>query len=216
MPNCPRYQHQQQSKTQENIDWTTSFCSPMVNNDDDYDDDGDDDAHDADVHDQTSSSLKLNSSWPTLGLYNQNLRPNELFENYSTEFLNHRYDEKMMTINNDKDQNYENGDDNNGQCDIHSDSTESDSLSFWLWTRIIHPFSQCCIQFWYCFTANEQFKKEMIKRRTKSQEMCAANSVSMIDKVSRILFPFVFFMLNMAYWTFYINERNSDFIQWEQ
>nr|XP_027197713.1 glycine receptor subunit beta-type 4-like [Dermatophagoides pteronyssinus] len=216
MPNCPRYQHQQQSKTQENIDWTTSFCSPMVNNDDDYDDDGDDDAHDADVHDQTSSSLKLNSSWPTLGLYNQNLRPNELFENYSTEFLNHRYDEKMMTINNDKDQNDENGDDNNGHCDIDSDSTESDSLSFWLWTRIIHPFSQCCIQFWYCFTANEQFKKEMIKRRTKSQEMCAANSVSMIDKVSRILFPFVFFMLNMAYWTFYINERNSDFIQWEQ
>ncbi|KAH9421727.1 Gamma-aminobutyric acid receptor subunit alpha-4, partial [Dermatophagoides pteronyssinus] len=114
------------------------------------------------------------------------------------------------------DQNDENGDDNNGHCDIDSDSTESDSLSFWLWTRIIHPFSQCCIQFWYCFTANEQFKKEMIKRRTKSQEMCAANSVSMIDKVSRILFPFVFFMLNMAYWTFYINERNSDFIQWEQ
>ncbi|KAH7646459.1 hypothetical protein HUG17_1997 [Dermatophagoides farinae] len=136
MPHCPRYQ-QQQTRTQENIDWT-SYCSPLFNN--------------GGVRDQNSFSLKLNSSWPSLGLNNQNLRPNELFENYSTEFLNHRY--------------------------------------------------------------GDNFK--MIKRRTKAQEMCAVNSVSMIDKVSRILFPFVFFILNMAYWTFYINERNSDFIQWEQ
>lgn len=73
----------------------------------------------------------------------------------------------------------------------------------------------CLLQFWYCFTANEEYKQEMKRRRTKSQGNTAANSVSRIDTVSRILFPCVFLLLNVSYWSLYINERNADFVQWE-
>ncbi len=72
----------------------------------------------------------------------------------------------------------------------------------------------CCLQFWYCFSVSEKYKQQMKKRRVRGQGFTAANSVSLIDKTSRILFPFVFILLNIFYWGFYIIERNSEFKMW--
>jgi hypothetical protein len=72
----------------------------------------------------------------------------------------------------------------------------------------------CCLQFWYCFSVSEKYKEQMRRRRVRGEGLTAANSVSLIDKTSRILFPFVFILLNISYWGFYIIERNSEFKMW--
>ena len=72
------------------------------------------------------------------------------------------------------------------------------------------------IQFWYCLSVSQSYKEQMKRRRVRGQGLTAANSVSMIDKTSRILFPFVFFILNFIYWAFLIHERNSEFKLWTQ
>ncbi len=61
-----------------------------------------------------------------------------------------------------------------------------------------------------------KYKEQMKKRRVRGQGFTAANSVSLIDKTSRILFPFVFIFLNIIYWGFYIIERNSEFKMWQK
>ena len=83
---------------------------------------------------------------------------------------------------------------------------------------VIYALTDCCLQFWYCFTSNENYRQEMKRRRTAGRDSNGAptvNSVSRIDKASRILFPLIFTVLNLLYWFFYINERNSEFNQWE-
>lgn len=69
----------------------------------------------------------------------------------------------------------------------------------------------CIVQFWYCFTSNEKYKQEMKRRRPHDQSFGAVNSVSKIDKVSRIMFPLIFFILNVIYWSYYIHERSTEF-----
>ena len=72
----------------------------------------------------------------------------------------------------------------------------------------------CFLNFWYCLTVSQSYKEQMRRRRVRGQGLTAANSVSMIDKTSRILFPFVWFLLNLIYWVFLIIERNSEFKMW--
>ncbi|CAG2109770.1 unnamed protein product [Medioppia subpectinata] len=72
----------------------------------------------------------------------------------------------------------------------------------------------CCLQFWYCLSVNQTYKEAMRRRRVRGQGLTAANSVSLIDKTARILFPFVWILLNLFYWVFLIIERNSEFKMW--
>lgn len=82
------------------------------------------------------------------------------------------------------------------------------------WKSAIFSVSLCLVQFWYCFTSNEKYKQEMRRRRgPQNQSFGAVNSVSKIDKVSRIMFPLIFFILNVIYWTYYIHQRSTEFHQ---
>ncbi len=57
----------------------------------------------------------------------------------------------------------------------------------------------CFKKFIRCLQGNAQYRKLMM-RRAKD---CGVNSVSVIDKASRILFPFSFTILNILYWIAY-------------
>ena len=69
----------------------------------------------------------------------------------------------------------------------------------------------CCIQFWNCILASEQYKAEM--KRSVAGRPNAVNSVSKIDQVSRILFPCCFVALNLFYWFLYGSKHQSS--TWE-
>lgn len=134
--------------------------------------------------------VKMNSSWPTLAWSADNI-------------------DKLSQL----DRNSLDWTDEEDECsDLSSESSECLSTG----RSTVFSVWQCLVQFWYCFTANEKYKQEMRKRRTPNHDgFTAVNSVSKIDKVSRICFPLIFFVINVAYWSFYINERNADFNQWE-
>ncbi|XP_071043648.1 gamma-aminobutyric acid receptor subunit alpha-6-like isoform X2 [Parasteatoda tepidariorum] len=65
----------------------------------------------------------------------------------------------------------------------------------------------CCIQFWNCFLASEEYKAAM--RRRVAGRTDAVNSVSKIDEISRILFPCCFVALNLLYWIVYGSKHQS-------
>jgi hypothetical protein len=55
--------------------------------------------------------------------------------------------------------------------------------------------------FWKCVINDPAFKKQMTKRA----HFKGINSVSRCDRVSRIMFPLSFLLLNTAYWYIYYN-----------
>ncbi|ODM96204.1 Gamma-aminobutyric acid receptor subunit alpha-2 [Orchesella cincta] len=61
-------------------------------------------------------------------------------------------------------------------------------------------------QFWYCFIADEEFRRERQRRAALESEM---NSVSKIDTISRVLFPVSFTILNIIYWIIYTNMSDE-------
>ncbi|XP_035212940.1 gamma-aminobutyric acid receptor alpha-like [Stegodyphus dumicola] len=67
----------------------------------------------------------------------------------------------------------------------------------------------CCIQFWNCILASEDYKAAMRRRVAPD----AVNSVSKIDEISRILFPCCFVALNLFYWFLYGSKHQSS--TWE-
>ena len=52
---------------------------------------------------------------------------------------------------------------------------------------------------WKCF-----FGTRNIRHNKHASSALGLNSVSRIDKLSRIIFPVVFFVLNIIYWTIYL------------
>ena len=54
-------------------------------------------------------------------------------------------------------------------------------------------------QCWRCF-----FGTRNIRHNKQACNALGLNSVSRIDKLSRIIFPLVFFMLNIIYWAVYL------------
>ncbi|KAK2148946.1 hypothetical protein LSH36_474g04060 [Paralvinella palmiformis] len=57
----------------------------------------------------------------------------------------------------------------------------------------------CFYRFWKCLQGSSHYKKLMRRHSQRS----GVNSVSKIDKMSRILFPLVFIMFNVIYWISY-------------
>lgn len=56
---------------------------------------------------------------------------------------------------------------------------------------------------------NQRVQKEQIRRSLNSMEKPYRrmfNSVSKVDKVSRVLFPLMFFAVNLIYWAFYLSR----------
>ncbi|CAN8006660.1 unnamed protein product, partial [Ixodes hexagonus] len=62
----------------------------------------------------------------------------------------------------------------------------------------------CCAQFLYCMVGNERFRNEM---RLRADRGAIVNSVSQIDRVSRVLFPFCFILINLFYWFSFGRDR---------
>ncbi|XP_022653054.1 gamma-aminobutyric acid receptor alpha-like isoform X1 [Varroa destructor] len=69
------------------------------------------------------------------------------------------------------------------------------------------------LQFLYCIAGNKRYRDEMRRSAPRGQ---TANSVSKIDRCSRILFPVSFIVLNVLYWVGYTQfaedgwQRTSD------
>ncbi|XP_028968513.1 gamma-aminobutyric acid receptor alpha-like [Galendromus occidentalis] len=57
-----------------------------------------------------------------------------------------------------------------------------------------------CLQFMYCLMGNKRYRDEM---RRSAPPGRTVNSVSIIDRCSRILFPLSFIVLNLIYWVGY-------------
>ncbi|XP_075734536.1 gamma-aminobutyric acid receptor subunit alpha-2 [Rhipicephalus microplus] len=55
----------------------------------------------------------------------------------------------------------------------------------------------CCSQFINCMLGNERYRDEMRRRADRG---ATVNSVSQIDRVSRVLFPCSFIVINLFYW----------------
>lgn len=94
-----------------------------------------------------------------------------------------------------------------GDSDSLPDSQTSD---FWFsgW-QLPKPLLQCIS----CLLGSEDYKRLLRSRATGGSSH--VNSVSTIDKFSRVMFPFSFILLNLLYWIFYFTERNSGFLTWE-
>lgn len=67
-----------------------------------------------------------------------------------------------------------------------------------LWKSSIFSVALCLVQFWYCFTSNEAYKQEMKRRRPHGQGLAGVNSVSIIDKIARVLFPMIFLSVSIV------------------
>ena len=73
----------------------------------------------------------------------------------------------------------------------------------------------CFRKFMRCIQGNEHYKKMMKRRKSES----GVNSVSMVDKISRVLFPLSFtaFMVTYAVayttWKFWLSASRSD-LKW--
>lgn len=61
----------------------------------------------------------------------------------------------------------------------------------------------CCYKFYNCLTASSSYRH----MRVRSSD--GINSVSMIDKVSRVLFPTAFILLNIFYWNLYLGSSKD-------
>lgn len=66
----------------------------------------------------------------------------------------------------------------------------------------------CLQHIYFCFTANKSFTR---KRRMAAMEKGnTINSVSKIDRASRILFPLSFFVINLFYWWAYVAHDDEE------
>ncbi|RWS14117.1 putative GABA-gated ion channel-like protein, partial [Dinothrombium tinctorium] len=101
---------------------------------------------------------------------------------------------------------YESVEENEDECKVES----NDYLA--TVCNALHSTMNCCYQFYNCFIGSEEYRNRMRSRRSRGRGF--VNSVSTIDKVSRILFPLSFALLNLFYWMMYYNERNAPFETW--
>ena len=63
------------------------------------------------------------------------------------------------------------------------------------------------VNYWFlfrmCLKSDPKFKKHLTKSAEKRRNAKAINSVSRVDRVSRIIFPLFFLVLNLIYWYSY-------------
>jgi len=69
----------------------------------------------------------------------------------------------------------------------------------------------CLRQMLYCLTGNQGFRQRR-KRQALAKGTLSINSVSNIDRSSRILFPFTFLLINCFYWWGYVTK--DDLFTW--
>ncbi|XP_064482178.1 gamma-aminobutyric acid receptor alpha-like isoform X2 [Ornithodoros turicata] len=98
----------------------------------------------------------------------------------------------------------------NRECDsqsLQSSPVSSRYLAYVTAARYRRPARRrynCCAQFLHCITGNERFRNEMRSRASKGT---LVNSVSQIDRVSRVLFPVSFILINLFYWFSFGRDR---------
>lgn len=69
----------------------------------------------------------------------------------------------------------------------------------------------CLRQMLYCLTGNQGFRQRR-KRQALAKGTLSINSVSNIDRCSRILFPLTFLVINCFYWWGYVTK--DDLFTW--
>ena len=61
------------------------------------------------------------------------------------------------------------------------------------------------VSFWHklfsCLKGSQKYRDSMRRRARRAGHL--ANSVSRLDKISRVLFPLTFLVINIIYWTVY-------------
>ena len=64
----------------------------------------------------------------------------------------------------------------------------------------------CCTKFYNCLKGSASYRNMKVRNLKRARGV--TNSVSKIDRVSRYLFPFVFFAFNMIYWISYLDRED--------
>jgi len=67
----------------------------------------------------------------------------------------------------------------------------------------------CFRQFLRCVVADLEFRKERARAALAKSPNSNTNSVSRIDRISRVLFPVSFIILNIIYWFMYTNMSDE-------
>jgi hypothetical protein len=58
----------------------------------------------------------------------------------------------------------------------------------------------CCVKFWNCLLGSYSYRLKQ-RRQARFKNF---NSVSKIDRISRIIFPILFLIFHILYWTLYL------------
>lgn len=64
------------------------------------------------------------------------------------------------------------------------------------------PRETCCYMFWKCLIGSAAYRE----RRKRDRCYSSVNSVSQIDRVSRVVFPVSFLLFNVLYWVLYLRS----------
>ncbi|KAI0234379.1 Gamma-aminobutyric acid receptor alpha-like [Lamellibrachia satsuma] len=64
----------------------------------------------------------------------------------------------------------------------------------------------CCNKLWNCLKGSHSYRRELRRRGDPDR----TNSVSQLDTVSRIVFPFVFGIFQIIYWTLYFGSLKGN------
>ena len=66
-----------------------------------------------------------------------------------------------------------------------------------------HHKEFCCLKFWHCIMGTSSYR---VKQQKKNLHK-SFNSVSKIDKASRVVFPLSFLIFNIFYWAIYLHAN---------
>ena len=91
------------------------------------------------------------------------------------------------------------------RCIVQEKSNGETQTTLHYHTSSLYPprRESCCLKFINCIRGSAEYRD--MKQRTNVHARDGINSVSRIDKASRIFFPFVFIAFNVFYWITYLD-----------
>uniref|UniRef100_A0A1B0DRB5 Gamma-aminobutyric acid receptor alpha-like n=1 Tax=Phlebotomus papatasi TaxID=29031 RepID=A0A1B0DRB5_PHLPP len=102
-------------------------------------------------------------------------------------------------------------------CPIYNDTTlfrpaASKVSTMERTTQTDQPKAPKWKQLWLCILGDDKFRRMRQREATrKDRSTRHVNSVSLIDRVARVLFPLSFGMFNLMYWLVYVTYQEDDF-----
>ncbi|XP_055684188.1 gamma-aminobutyric acid receptor alpha-like [Lutzomyia longipalpis] len=102
-------------------------------------------------------------------------------------------------------------------CPIYNDTTlfrpsSSKVSTMERTTQTDQPKAPKWKQLWLCILGDDKFRRMRQREATrKDRSTRHVNSVSLIDRVARVMFPLSFGMFNLMYWLVYVTYQEDDF-----